>query len=228
MSENYIIEEVEALWPRLDQTYAFDKKVNRSMPCGPRDTNAEFSIQFRMDNKAAKALFTAMAEVYVANREPKWAEMLDNPFVKDDDGTFTHKAVLKGSYNGQVTNNPAQYDSQGNALPEDFQLTTGSTVNIAVKMVPYDFGGNQSVSLRITAIQVIKFVPREKVNPFKKVDGGFVMEDPNPFTKTKSQSNNVLAEADNVEPIKKAAKKPAAKPSEENLSSVVNSLFDDE
>ena len=91
MADTYIIEGVEALWPRIDQTYAFDKKVNRSMPCGPRDTNAEFSIQFRMDSAAAKALFKAMSASYMANREDKWAEKLSNPFVKDDNGTYTHK-----------------------------------------------------------------------------------------------------------------------------------------
>ena len=54
MAEHIYIEDVEALWPRVDQTYAFDKKANRSMPCGPRDTNAEFSMHFRMDNATAK------------------------------------------------------------------------------------------------------------------------------------------------------------------------------
>ena len=33
----------------------------------------------------------------MANREDKWAEKLANPFVKDDNGTITHKAALKGA-----------------------------------------------------------------------------------------------------------------------------------
>ena len=36
----------------------------------------------------------------MANREDKWAEKLANPFVKDDNGTITHKAALKGAYKG--------------------------------------------------------------------------------------------------------------------------------
>jgi len=238
LADTYIIENVEALWPKLDQTYAFDKKANRSMPCGPRDANAEFSIAFRMDNATAKGLFQAMSAAYAANREDKWAEKLANPFVKDDNGTITHKAVLKGSYGGQVTNKPAQYDSQGNMLPEDFQLTTGSTVSVAVKLVPYDFGGKQSVSLRINAVQVIKYTPMERANPFGAVDGGFVMEDPNPFT-PKPKTNNVLAMKPSVEedsddmfeaePVKKTVNKAAPAPaSKGDLNDIVDSMFDDD
>ena len=91
MADTYIIEGVEALWPRIDQTYAFDKKANRSMPCGPRDKNSEFSIQFRMKRATARALFKAMNASYMANREDKWAEELANPFVKDDNGAYTYR-----------------------------------------------------------------------------------------------------------------------------------------
>ena len=35
MAEPYVIKNVEALWPKLDRTYAFDQKVNKSMPCDP-------------------------------------------------------------------------------------------------------------------------------------------------------------------------------------------------
>jgi len=236
LAETYIIEGIEALWPRVDQTYAFDKKANRSMPCGPRDTNAEFSIQFRMDNPTAKALLAAMSACYLASREDKWAEKLANPFVKDDNGSITHKATLKGAYNGQVTDKPAQYDSQGNTLAEDFQLTTGSTVNVAVQLIPYDFGGKQNVSLRLKAVQVIKYVPMERSNPFGAVEGGFVVDDPNPFA-SKPATNNVLEmkpaveESDDMfeEPVKKTATKAAvASASKGELGDIVDSMFDDD
>jgi len=238
MAETYIIENVEALWPKIDKTYVFDQKVKRSVPCSPRDTGAEFSIAFRMDNAAAKALFTQMATAYDANKEPKWEQKLANPFVKDDNGTFTHKSVLKGAYKGEVTTKPLQVDSQGTPLPEDFQLTTGSTVSIAVQLIPYDFGGKQNVSLRLKAVQVIKYVPMEVRNPFGAVDGGFVLEDANPFAKTvatsaPAKSNNVLeaAPADDdgfdEEPVKKTAKKAAAAPSDDGDLGSIISTWDD-
>jgi hypothetical protein len=190
-----------------------------------------------MDNTTAKALLKTMSECYLANREDKWAEKLVNPFVKDDNGAITHKSSLKGAYNGQVTDTPVQYDSQGNTLPEDFQLTTGSTVNVAVQLIPYDFGGKQGVSLRLKAVQVIKYLPMQRSNPFGAVDGGFVMEDPNPFA-AKPKTNNVLAKKavvadDNEEmfeeePVKKTANKAAAPASKGDLNDIVDSMFDDD
>ena len=101
-----------------------------------------------MDNATAKALYLAMSEVYQANRKDKWAENLERLFVKDDDGMFTHKANLKVRTR-KTTKKPIQVDAKGNRLPDDFLLTTGSTVNIAVQFVPYDMGGKQNVSLRL-------------------------------------------------------------------------------
>ena len=216
MAEQYIIENVEALWPKIDKTYVFDQKVKRSVPCSPRDTGAEFSVAFRMDGATAKALFLQMKAAYDANKEPKWEQKLANPFVKADDGTYTHKANLKGAYKGEITTKPLQVDSQGTPLKEDFQLTTGSTVGIAVQLIPYDFGGKQNVSLRLKAVQVIKYVPMEVRNPFGAVDGGFVLEDANPFAKATvapapaPKSNNVLEADDGFDeeaPVKRTAKK---------------------
>ena len=235
MVQSYIIENVEALWPKIDRTYAFDQKVQRSMPCDARAQNAEFSIQFRMNAATAKALFAEMKTSYEANRDAKWAEKLANPFVKDDNGTYTHKAVLKGAYKGEVTTKPLQVDSQGSMLPENFQLTTGSTVNVAVQLVPYDFGGKQNVSLRLKAVQVIKYIPMEKHNPFGAVDGGYVVQEANPFA-TKPKTNNVLAQSAAVDdeddvfeeaPVKRTAAKAAPAPSElTELAAVVDNWDD--
>ena len=234
MAETYIIENVEALWPKIDKTYTFDQSVKRSVPCGPRDQGADFSIAFRMNSATAKALFVQMKGAYDANKEPKWVDKLVNPFVKDDNGTYTHKANLKGAYKGEVTNKPLQVDSQGTPLPDDFQLTTGSTVSIAVQLIPYDFGGKQSVSLRLKAVQVIKYVPMEVRNPFGAVDGGFVMEDANPFASTPKvvKSNNVLDEAPaddgfDEEPVKRTATKTAPAPvNATDISSIVDNWDD--
>ena len=231
MAETYIIENVEALWPKIDQTYVFDQKVKRSMPCGPRDTNAEFSVNFRMNNATAKALFIQMSAAWNANKEASWPAKLENPFVKDDNGTYTGKANIKGAYNGKITDKPLQLDSQGTPLAEDFQLTTGSTISVAVSFYAYHMSKeNWGVALRLYAVQVIKYVPKAKSNPFAAVEGGFVSENPNPFKK----SNNVLAEepvADvddfDEEPVKKTAKKAVAAPSDDgDLGSIIDNWDD--
>ena len=232
MAETYFIENVEALWPKLDQTYAFDKKANQHIPCGPRDTGAEFSIKFRMDDATAKALFMQMKAAWSANKEKSWPETLTKAatsLVKDDDGTCIGASNIKGAYKGAATTRPLQVDSQGTPMPADFQLTTGSTVSIAVTFTPYYMTEtNWGVSLRLKAVQVIKLASPMVRNPFGVVEGGFVLEDNNPFAKTApAKSNNVLEAAhvdDDEEPVKKTAKKAETAPSEDKE---LNAIIDD-
>ena len=215
--EQYIIKNVEALWPKINTTYHFDNNEGRSVACEPTAPNAEFSIQFRMDNDTAKALFTAMSRSYQANKKEKWADKLERKFVKDDDGMFTHKAILKGMYKNVKTQKPLQVDAKGNRLPDDFLLTTGSTVNIAVQFYPYDMGGKQNVSLRLRAVQVVKYVPMEERNPFEATDGFVFNEaEDNPFTE------------DAVAEPKKVVKKPSppTKDADDDLSSIVDDWDD--
>ena len=217
--EQYIIENVEALWPKINTTYHFDSKVGRSVECEALTDGAEYSIQFRMDNDTAKALYIEMAKMYKANKKEKWADDLERLFVKDDEGMFTHKANLKGAYKNKPTPRPIQVDAKGNRLPADFMLTTGSTVNIAVQFVPYDMGGKQNVSLRLRGVQVIKYIPYEDKNPFAETDG-FVFEakEDNPF----ETSEDAVAEP------KKVVKKPSppTKDADDGLGKIVDKWDD--
>tara|TARA_R110000822_G_scaffold281376_1_gene403112 strand:+ start:1795 stop:2520 length:726 start_codon:yes stop_codon:yes gene_type:complete len=239
MAELEIIEGVEALWPKIDRTYVYNSKIKRSEPCDARDQNASYSIAFRMDGPTAQTLFKAMKVAYANNREDDWDAKLANPFVKDDNGTYTHKASLKGAYNGEKTTKPTELDSDGQTLPAGFLLTTGSTVNVAVQLVPYGMKLGKEweygVSLRLKAVQVIKYVPMEVRNPFGKVEGGFVYKaaDENPFAglAKKPVSNNVLANEDDEDdeptPKKKSVKKTAPKDTGD-IAGLVDDLFDDD
>ena len=185
MSEIYLIKNVEALWPKVNTTYHFDSKVNKSMPCAPLDDGAEYSIQFKMNEAVAKDLFMAMSKSYQANKKDKWADKLDKSvLVKDDDGMYTYKA-------------------------DDFLLTTGSTVNVAVSFNPYDFGGKQSVNLRLRAVQVVKYVPLEDRNPFDTVDGFTIEDESNPF-------DTKVEEEETIEEPKKVVKKSTPPPKDDN------------
>lgn len=180
MNMNHQIKNVEAMYPRINQTYRFDTAENRSVPCDPQDDGANYEIQFRMDKDQAKELMQVMAAAYAEKREDKWPEKIPMPFQKDDDGMYIGKAKLKGAYGKDVTKKPKQYDANTKELPDDFLLTTGSTVNIAVTLAPYNVR-DAGVSLRLRAVQVIKYVPMKTVSPFDKVDG-FTMEvEENPF-----------------------------------------------
>ena len=145
---NYLIKDVEVLYPRINKTYRFDSTENRSVPCDPFDEGAAYSMQFRMTEAQAKELMGVMASVYKEKREAKWPEKIPMPFKKDEEGSFIGKATLKGAYGKEATVKPSQVDAKKKPCPENFMLTTGSTANVAVVLFPYNMR-EAGVSLRL-------------------------------------------------------------------------------
>ena len=216
----HLINNVEALYPRINQTYRFDNTENRSVPCDPLDDGAAYEMSFLMNKEQAKELFTAMAKAYKEKREDKWPAQLEMPFTKNEDGMYVGKAKLKAAYGKETTNKPAQFDAKTNKLPEDFRLTTNSTVNLAVVFVPYNMR-DHGVSLRLKAVQVVKLAEqRDAVNPFDAVDG-FDASDDNPFVEAKESTPE-----EEPAPKKVASKKSKAKPKDEDLSSLIDDWDD--
>lgn len=175
----FILQDVEALHPRLNGCYRFDKAAGekgRSVPCEPQDDNAKYEMSFRMSKEKAAQLYAAMTAAYGDRKAANWPEMpeVKDVFTKDETGLFVAKAVLKGMYNGEVTKPPRQFDARNNPLPKDFRLTTGSTVNSEVALVPYSMREN-GVSLRLKAVQVVKLVEMQESasSPFAKIEDGF-------------------------------------------------------
>jgi hypothetical protein len=234
----YLVNNVEALYPRINKTYRFDNVENRSVPCDPLDDGAAYEMSFRMSKDQAKELFTEMAKAYQEKREDKWPAKLDMPFKKDDDGMFIGKVKLKGAYGKDATPKPIQCDSRGTDLPDDFLLTTGSTVNVALAFVPYNMR-DHGVSLRLKGVQVVKYVPMQKANPFGSVEGFTVGGADNPFTPvagvTVEEMEETTADVFGEEvaeveapPKKKAKKKETPKPKDDDdLSSLIDA-WDDE
>ena len=222
----YKINNVEALWPRLNQTYRFDSAENRTVPCDALDDGSEYALRFRMDLEQAKALFKDMRGAYKSMRKAEWPEKFDLPFKKEeDDKSFTHKAKLKGAYGKDITRAPAQYDAKGTRLPEDFLLTTGSTVNLLIAFTPYHGAMGTGVSLRLKAVQVIDLKPVvEPESPFGAVDGfdssAHEVEDENPFAESEA--------APVEEPKKKVAKKSSPAPAQgsDDLGSIIDDWDD--
>ena len=230
-NSNYVIQNVEALWPRINKPYRFDNAENRTVPCDPFDDNARYEIKFRMTKDQAKALYLEMCKAYEERKEKGWPEKVDNPFTKDDEGMYTYKASLKGAYGKEATLKPVQYDSKGVKLPDDFMLTTGSTVNVAVVFVPYNMR-EAGISLRLRAVQVIKYVPMEASSPFGAVEGGFEFkaEDDNPFevVEAKPTTNVIEGEFGDTPEPKKVSKKTTPKPkkSDADIAAIVDDWDD--
>jgi hypothetical protein len=231
-NNQYVVSNVEALWPRINKTYKFDNAENRTVPCDAFDEGAKYETRFRMTKDQAKALFVEMVKAYESKKEKGWPDKFDMPFKKQEDGTYTYKASLKGAYGKDATFKPVQYDAKSVKLPDDFMLTTGSTVNVAVTFTPYNMR-EAGVSLRLRAVQVIKYVPMEAASPFGAVEGGFQFSaEENPFevvtaapVETPVVSDELFGddEPTKVKEPKKVVKKtaPAPKASDDALASIV-------
>ena len=185
VNTKYEISNVEAMWPRINRTYKFDAKEKKSVPCDAFDEGAAYTLQFRMTEAQAKELYKNMKTAYAAKQAENsdWPDKFAMPFKKDADGSFTHKAKLKGAYGAEATRKPAQYSEYNKKLDDDFLLTNGSTVNISVVFTPYHGAMGTGVSLRLDAVQVVNLKPMEDQSPFKTVEGfeDSPKEDDNPF-----------------------------------------------
>lgn len=234
-----IIRNVELLYPRCNRPYRFDTVENRSVPCDAMEDGAKYETQFRMTQDQAKDLYKRMKVAYEAAREKKWPDFV-MPF-DEEDGSFLFKASIKAAYDNEATRKPAAYDAKNNRLPEDFLLTSGSLVNIAVRFVPYKMGNQSGVSLRLHSIQVLKHEPLQEHNPFDEEEGYDSGEDDQPFAKAQSnvvegsfEKSSAEQEAEQEdeqedEPPKKAQrKKPKAKAKAAGgLQSVIDDWDDD-
>ena len=235
---SYIIENVEILYPRINQPYRYDASAGengKSVPCDAFEDGAKYETKFSMDKDKAKALYGQMDEAYQKAREKNWPDKIAFPFDKQEDGSFTGKAVLKAAYGKEATNPPKQFDAKSKELPEDFQLTTGSTANVAVTFYPYNMR-EAGVSVRLRAVQVIKYLPMEAASPFSVVADGFELDSDNPFETVSPVAEapkavvsddlfgDDTAEEAPVEQPKKTAKKKSVAPKEEDkdLASIVD------
>ena len=220
----FLIDNVEALWPRLNTTYKFDNKEKRSVPCDVFDDGAKYELSFRMKSNQAKKLFAAMKAAYIEKSQDNWPEKFGNPFTKEDEGTFTFKSSLKGAYGKDATRKPSQYDAANTKLGDDFLLTSGSTVNIAGTFVPYHANGvGTGVSLRLNAVQVIDYVPMQDRSPFQATDG-FETDGGNPFNAPPEESSEDVEEI--VEPKKVVKAKPSHKAKDPELDAIVDDWDD--
>ena len=174
----YIIHDVTALYPRLNQTYRFDTKAGpkgRSVPCEPTDTNAKYEMNFQMTKAQAVPLYKAMKDKYNAAKQASWPDFPKPEQVFEVEGdVYTAETNLKGAFGGKLTS-VNQFDAQNKPLPSDFMLTTGSTVNLLFVLVPYEplRSTNSGVSLRLRQVQVVKLAEMVGRSAFEVIDGGF-------------------------------------------------------
>ena len=167
----YKLTDVEALYPKLDQPYRFDKTAGKngkggSVPCDADAKGAEYVTNFKMTGAQAKDLFKEMVAAYNEAKEDNWPDFT-MPFTKDEDKMFIGKTRIDASYNSP----PKHYDSANTPLDSGFQITTGSTISLFMQLIPYNGAMGKDVSLRRRAVQVLKYQEYVAASPFDTQEG---------------------------------------------------------
>ena len=226
----YVAKNVKALYPRINQPYRFDNAAKKSIPCHPADADAKYELNFVMTEDQARSLYNAMNAAFTTaeERDNTWPEKLEMPFKKNEDGNWVGKSKIAASFNGTPTKPPGQYDASNTALNEDFMLTTGSVIHIAVELYPYKYGNSCGISLRLRAVQVIDYVPYAAPSPFGKEEGFVeeaVVEEESTDDIFKAEKPTKEAEEDVIEaPVKRAKKasKEDTPPASSKLSDIID------
>jgi len=118
-----------------------------------------------------------MKAFYDESKEASWAEF-DDRFVilegskKEKNAVFKAQCKVKAAYNDRPTPKCKHYKANLEPLPEDFQLTTGSKVNIEVGFYAWSNPAMGSgVSLRPRAVQVLMLAEKVVSNSFTAQEG---------------------------------------------------------
>tara|TARA_R110000737_G_scaffold221426_3_gene236898 strand:+ start:461 stop:1732 length:1272 start_codon:yes stop_codon:yes gene_type:complete len=222
----YILKNVEAKYPRIDQPYRFDTNAGdkgRTVPCLPTEGDAKYSLSFVLSKAQAKDLYTAMAAEYNAKKGESWTPKLANPFSKEEDGRLLGKSNIKAAYKTKPTGVPPQFDADNVRLADDFQLTTGSIINLALELYAYEMNGG-GLNLRIRGVQVIDYIPYVPPSPFGEEEG-YTQGDS--VEKAEENADDIFAEGDSEDeapvaaPVKRAKKKAPTPPADDDLSDVI-------
>lgn len=159
---SYLVKNVTALWPKIDRPYRFDQGEQRSVACSALEDGAAYEMSFKIAKDDAKELWAYIDTTwkdYLKANGKKPTTMANKPFTEDkeDPTQLIFKAKLKAAYSGQATKPPQVFNAANQLIADaDFQLTSGSKVNIALQGIGYMTSMAAGVSLRLRAVQVLE------------------------------------------------------------------------
>ena len=179
----YIIYNVIAKYPRIDQTYKWNDEAQNFLPCDNADSDGAHSMSFVMDKPTAIKLKKQMQAAWNKSFPKDKKDFPINIKPSEEEGKYEYKAKIKGSYGGQKVDPIRQFNGKNELYPAGFKLTTGSEVNIAVTLHPNNNPVFKGVSLRLKAVQVLKLAPASMTSPFDIEDESIEdeLEETSPF-----------------------------------------------
>ena len=194
LPKNHILfEGYEAQWPKLDKPYVYEEDYGWK-GANAKDDGAAYMLEWKISEEEKEELEKVCDKLYAEaaaaakDEGKKWkAKPMYYPWREIEDGdklVYNGKSKNKAAYGDDLTTPPAQKDAKGNLLPRDFQLTTGSKINIYGFLKPYSFGTTSGVQIRLKAIQVLELAPpmeRASDDPFSETDGYTAAKQDDPF-----------------------------------------------
>jgi hypothetical protein len=181
----FVLENVEARFPKVNQPYYFDRSEGengRTVPCSIDKPSAKWQLGVRMDRETAAEFMKGYTQAWGGS------EFADAPMpdptkcngrektpklVDEGDGFWTIKSIHKNcktSKEGRIQSPPLQVGRDGKLVAEDFELTTGSIVNIKGVYAPLEISGDHSVSFWLNGIQVVQLAERQPIGAFTALD----------------------------------------------------------
>ena len=82
---------------------------------------------------------------------------------------------------GKVQSPPFQVGRDARPVADDFELTTGSVVNIEMVFYPYKISGNVGMSFWLNGLQVVDLAERQPIGAFTALDEPEEQEETNSF-----------------------------------------------
>lgn len=159
----------------------------------------EYSVKLSLPREDAKELVALMKAELKAHKEKNSIDKGTDVFniKKDEDaGTLIFKTklpkIIPLKDGTQWEQKLAIYDAKGNPMPKDISIWSGTEGKLRIELRPYSMQGNNGVSLRLKAVQVIKLVEgnSENESPFEEEEGYTTNNEPSPF----SEENETKAE----------------------------------
>jgi hypothetical protein len=236
---DYRLENVEALWPRIDKAYAWDEAKGMSVDTLPTDTNGAYEMTVIMNDDQAKDLAAKMKEVFNSDEKTKgkqWVITKEAPgtgleaqkVVKSLEDIFTksdgvYRAKLKMPTYGDPRTKPKQYMGDGTPAAEDFQLTSGSIVHVMFRIKTWAYGKRVGIGLRPTGVMVVRLAEPQEA-PAGEMFEDLIEADPLKDTLMgKALDDNALAE-----PAKTEAVNPFGETEQKEEQKIASNDMDDE
>tara|TARA_Y100000114_G_scaffold108340_1_gene101738 strand:+ start:295 stop:1047 length:753 start_codon:yes stop_codon:yes gene_type:complete len=216
----HVLTNVEARYPKLNQPYRYDTEAPRkgggkgqTVPCLADAPNAKWELGIRMDTDTARAFMEAYQKAwgespYANESMPDPTEPqgnATNPKIKNEqDGFWTIQSIHKNckSSAGKLQSPPLQVGRDAKPVADDFELTTGSTVNIEMVFYPHKISGSLGVSFWLNALQVVDLAERQPIGSFSALDP---VEESGTSFEALDKPKPTLVKSRNKEPVGKPA-----------------------